>query len=397
MIEGHSAVLLRFAEIYGDSDGVGIARAPGRVNIIGEHTDYNEGYVLSLAISRDTVVAFRPNSERRLNVYTMTDVGEAVNGSLSLDDAYVPLTPRWMSYVAGVARVLQNEGIPLMGMNMVVHTTLPMGAGLSSSAALEISTALALLSSAGVEVDKKKLALLCQRAKGEFAGTRCGIDQYVSLFAEENSAVLLDCRTLQHQSIACPTDLAKFIVCDTGVRHKLASTEYNKRRCECEQGVAGARLLLKDRNIRSLRDLEVGDLPALESELEPVVFRRVRHVVTEIARVLEAACSMRQKNYVALGVLMDASHESLRNDYEVSCRELDILVEAAWSQMGVYGSRMTGGGLGGCTITLIDASRIDTFCKDVALLYESQTGIKPSIYVCTPGGAAAVLREARSA
>lgn len=397
MIARHSAVLLRFAELHGDNDGVGIARAPGRVNIIGEHTDYNEGYVLPMAISRDTVVAFRPNGNRRLNVHTMTETGEEADGAFSLDDADVPPRPRWMSYVAGVVRVLQNEGIALPGVDMVVHTTLPVGGGLSSSAALEVSTALALTSAAGVEVERKKLALLCQRAECDFAGMRCGVmDQYVSLFAEEGCAVLLDCRTLDHELVACPTDLAKFVVCDTEVRHELASSEYNKRRHECEQGSAEAERILKDRRVHSLRDLDVVDLSALEPELDPVVFRRVRHVVTENARVVEAARSMRQKNYIALGVLMDASHESLRDDYEVSCKELDILVEAAWSQTGVYGSRMTGGGFGGCTITLVDAARVDAFCKGVALAYESQTGMKPSIHICTPGGAAEVLRKARS-
>ena len=220
------------------------------------------------------------------------------------------------------------------------------------------------------------------------------MDQYVTLFAEEGAAVRLDCRELTHELVPCATDTAKFVVCDTGVHHELAATEYNRRRGECEEGAAEAARILTAQDVRALRDIVPGQLSALEPELDPVVFKRVRHVVTENARVLEAAQSMREQNYVALGVLMDASHESLSSDFEVSCIELDMMVELAWSQMGVYGARMTGGGFGGCTINLIDAEHVDAFCTSVGLGYEQKTGTAPSIYVCAAEKGAEVIRRA---
>ncbi|MFO7899557.1 MAG: galactokinase, partial [Planctomycetota bacterium] len=353
MIDRENAILLEFKERYGTGEGVGLARAPGRVNLIGEHTDYNDGLVLPIAIARDTVAGFRPNDSRTVRVHSMT-LDESAD--FSLDDEAVATEPPWLAYVAGVARSLMDAEVELVGCDLVIHSTVPAGGGLSSSAALEVSTALALCAAAGQEVDRKELMWACHRAEGDYVGMRCGImDQYVALFGEAGSAVLLDCRAAEHQLVPCATDVVKFVVCDTGVRHELATSEYNRRRQECEEGARDAARLLKAKTVRSLRDLDPGDLSELGQELEPVIFRRVRHVVTENARVREAAGALREQNYLSMGVLMDASHDSLRDDYEVSCSELDTMVELAWSQRGVYGSRMTGGGFGGCTITLVDA------------------------------------------
>ena len=392
MIDRENAILLRFEERHGACTGAGLARAPGRVNIIGEHTDYNEGYVLPIAIGQNTLVAFRPNSSRTVNAYSMTNEETA---TFSLDERKLDAIPHWASYVAGAAYALQDADVQPAGMDIVIHTTLPVGGGLSSSAALEVSCALAFTSAAGVEVDRKKLALICQAAENTYAGMRCGImDQYVALFARSGAAVRIDCRSLEHELVPLLMSGAKFVVCDTGVRHKLASSEYNTRRGECEHGVRLAAQIFGGEPIRALRDVEPEDLPELQAHLDPVVFRRVRHVVTENARVVEATKAMKMGNCIELGVMMDASHESLRDDYEVSCKELDTMVEIAWSQPGVYGSRMTGGGFGGCTITLIDTAHVDAFCERMARSYKAATGTAPSITVCSPEPGAEVIRAA---
>ncbi len=389
MIDRENAILLEFKDLFGSSEGVGMAQAPGRVNIIGEHTDYNEGLVLPIAIARNTIAAFRANDSRTVTVRSMT---LEETGSFSLDDEAMPGEPSWLVYAAGVARALQDAEVPVVGCDLVVDSTVPLGGGLSSSAAFEVAVGLALTAAAGREIDRKDLMWACHRAESEYVGMRCGImDQYVALFAEEGKAVLLDCRTADHKLVPCPTDMVKFVVCDTAVRHELANSEYNRRREECEQGVEQAARILRAKPVRALRDLDPGDLSELQQELDPVIFRRVRHVVTENARVKEAVNALRDRNYVSMGVLMDASHDSLRDDYGVSSPELDTMVELAWSQRGVYGSRMTGGGFGGCTITLIDSGRVDEFCKNMALGYQERTGETPSIYVCSPEDGARIV------
>jgi galactokinase len=392
MLDRERAMLVKFEELYGTGEGIGLCRAPGRVNIIGEHTDYNDGYVLPMAIGRDIMVAFKPNGTDLLNVCAM-NLDESA--SISLGEEGLPDGPGWMLYVGGVARALQQADVKLAGVDMVVHGTLPIGGGLSSSAALEVSAALAMLSAAGAVVEPKDVVRLCQQAEHDAVGMKCGMmDQYVAVFGQAGSAVMLDCRYASHELIPCPTDVAKFVVCDTGVRHELASSEYNKRREECEAGAAAAARVLTGQNIEALRDLVPGELSGLIEELDATVMKRVRHVVTENARVLEAATAMRQQNYVSLGVMMDTSHESLRDNYEVSCSELDTMVELAWSQPGVYGSRMTGGGFGGCTISLVDGEHVDAFCRRMATGYEAATGIAAQVYVCTPENGAEVIRPA---
>jgi galactokinase len=392
MIDRENAMLLTFAELYGDADGVGLARAPGRVNIIGEHTDYNEGLVMPIAIGRDTLAAFRPNGSREVRVFTL---GRDESATFSLDEDAFPRQPNWVPYVAGMARVLRDEGAELVGVDMVLHTTLPVGGGLSSSAALLVSTGLAFLSAADAELPRRLLALLGQKAENLHVGMKCGImDQYVALFAETGHAVEIDCRSVQHQLVPCDVSMGRFIVCDTGVRHELASSEYNRRREQCERGASVAAEVLTGESVSALRDLTPEDLSALTDELDETTFRRVRHVVTENARVIEAANAMRQRNPISLGVLMDASHDSLRDDYEVSCAELDAMVDIAREQTGLFGARMTGGGFGGCTVSLVDIEHVDAFCTNVAAAYQEKTGIAPQVYVCSPQQGAELIRAA---
>ncbi len=276
--------------------------------------------------------------------------------------------------------MLQNEGYRLRGADLSIHSDIPAGAGLASSAAVEVATALALLARSGLEMDARDLALLCQRAENEFVGVRSGImDQMTSCMGRSGHAVLLDCRTLEIEYVPLP-EQARIVVCNSMVKHSLASGEYNRRREECERGVEQISQLLPD--VRQLRDVTLAQLHQLRPELDPAIFRRCRHVVSENQRTLEAAAALRHRDLDALGRLLIASHESLRDDYEVSCEELDILAETAIDQAGVYGSRMMGGGFGGCTISIVQEADIDSFVRGVAEEYARRTGLRCEIYVC---------------
>jgi len=376
-----------FAARYGSADGILFSRAPGRVNLIGEHTDYNEGYVLPMAIDRDMVAAFRPNGTRMVNLYTV-DLDDAASFSLA-DPKAAPEHP-WMSYALGVARVLQDHGHSLKGIDVVLQSTVPVGSGLSSSAAYLVAMALAYCRVVGIGMERREMARLCREAEVRYVGVNVGImDQYTSLHGEEGGCIFLDCRTVQHEVVPLATEVVKVVVCDTTVRHQLGASEYNKRRAECEEGVK----LLKEHlpGISALRDVTPEEFLPLANILPPVVRKRVRHVVTEDERVRLAVTALKRHNFVQFGIYMDASHESLKNDYEVSCRELDILVEIAHDIKGTYGSRMTGGGFGGCTVSLVPVERTDDFCREIARSYERQTGMKPGVYVCQSAPHACVL------
>ena len=378
-----------FSRLFGSADHTRAARAPGRVNLIGEHTDYNEGYVLPIAIDRDAVVLFRPNGTSAVNVHSLNF---SASVSFDLADPGPPAGAPWAVYPFGVAKVLQeHSGGSLAGIDAVVESTVPLGGGLSSSAAFEVAFALAFCKAAGIEVEPLALAGLCRRAENVHAGVNCGImDQYVSLHARKDHAVFIDCRSLTHQLVPFRTDAVKLIVCDTGVRHSLAASEYNRRRAQCEEGVAFfARNI--DRPIKSLRDLTVEDVTVFASQLESPVLERCRHVVTENARTLAAVAALRKKNMYQLGVLMGASHGSLRTDYQVTCRELDLMVDIAGEIDGVFGARMTGGGFGGCTISLVAEEHANDFCKTVAREYQAATGISPAINIVTAEAGAGIL------
>lgn len=349
--------------------------APGRVNLIGEHTDYNDGFVLPIAVDRVTVVAATPRPDRHVRVRSLDLEKE---NSFDLDSKQATMPASWISYVEGVARVLQEQGVTVPGADLAICSDVPMGAGLSSSAALEVATGLAFLKLAETEVDLVKLALAAQKAEQLYAGANVGImDQLTSIFGKQNCALLIDCRSLGRTPIKVNLANTAIVICNTNVKHKLASSAYNQRRGECERGVEILGLHLP--GIKALRDVSLADFQTFEELLPDPVRRRCRHVVTENERTLQAAKALREGKVAEFGELMCASHRSLRDDYEVSCRELDVMVDLAMQHPGVAGARMTGGGFGGCTVNLVREDVVPDFQDVVARGYQSATGIRASI------------------
>lgn len=373
----------RFTEMYGVRPRV--FRAPGRVNLIGEHTDYNDGFVLPAAIGFYTWVAAVKRADRILEVYS-DRFDEKI--TLSLDALARSPRAHWSDFVGGVAASLQEGARELSGANLFIHGEVPVGAGLSSSASLEVATALALSSVSEVVWPRIELARRCQAAEHAFVGTRCGImDQFVACFGVEGHALMLDCRSLDYQLLPVPPDLS-LIVCNSMVKHELAAGEYNRRRASCE---AGAKLLQPYLpGVQSLRDVEIEELERYEYLLPADVYRRCRHVGTENRRVLAAADALRFCDAVRFGQLMYQSHASLRDDFEVSCKELDLLVELASRAPGIYGARMTGGGFGGCTVNLLRADCATEFRSRISQAYEASTGIVPDVYICEAAEGAGV-------
>jgi galactokinase len=366
----------RFRDLYGTEPRV--YRAPGRVNLIGEHTDYTQGLVMPMAIDAAVWVAIAPRDDRKV-VLRSENFSETVE--FSLEETTPERRQHWSDYPRGVAYLLARAGHELSGANMLLVGEVPVGSGLSSSAAIEVATGFALLECAGINVDRLQLALTCQRAENEFVEMRCGLmDQFVSTFAQEDHALMLDCRSLEYQTPRLPA-AAKVVVCNTMVKHELAASEYNVRRAECEEGV---RLLAEELPlVRTLRDVKLSDLDVFKAKLPHVVLKRCRHVVSENARVTAAADALERGYLGVFGKLMNESHQSLRDDFEVSCEELDVMVELAQPQEGVFGARMTGGGFGGCTVNLVELEAVDAFKQNISARYEKRTGLVPDIFVCS--------------
>ncbi len=364
-----SALRHRFRERYGSVPRV--FQAPGRVNLIGEHTDYNEGFVFPMAIGFTTRVAAAPRAGRRIQAFS-----ENFQTAHTCDlDAPGPPQGSWGDYLTGVAVLLQRGGANLCGADLLIESDVPIGAGLSSSAALEVALALALAGMSGAQVDRLSLARLCQQAEHEFAGARCGLmDQFTACFAREGHALCLDCRTLEYEADPLPPGVA-VVLCNSMVKHELAAGEYNHRRRDCEAAAA-------ELGVRALRDVTPARLAQEDGRLAPRLLRRARHVVTENQRVQRAATALRRGDAAGFGALMFASHESLRADFEVSCAELDTLVDLARRAPGVLGARMTGGGFGGCTVNLVEAGRASAFAEFMRAGYLRATGIEPAIYLC---------------
>jgi galactokinase len=361
-----------------------VFRAPGRVNLIGEHTDYNDGFVLPMAIERATYIAAAPRDDRTITAASLT-LGEP--GMLELDRPGPGKTLGWLEYVQGTAQSLMQKGVALRGADLLVDSDVPAGAGLSASAALEIGVGLALLSLGGVELvapgaglSRVDLALAGQAAEHRFVGTLCGImDQYIVALGEKDRALLIDCRSMQAELVPVVLTQHAIVICDTRAKHELASSAYNQRRSECESAVEILRHSLS--GIRALRDVSVPDFDAHSSKLPEVVRKRARHVVTENARTLEAKTALSAGDLTRFGALMAASHASLRDDYEVSCRELDLAVEIARGVPGVLGARMTGGGFGGCTVNLVEVSAVPALEAALKARFSAEIGRACEVFV----------------
>jgi galactokinase len=358
-------------------------RAPGRVNLIGEHTDYNDGFVLPAAIELATYVAAAPRADRKLRVES-----RAFGDGAEMDLDAPPSGPRghWSDYVFGVAIELLRAKTPLVGADLSIDGDLPIGAGLSTSAALEVSVGLALTTLAGAPVAPVDLALIGARAENGFVGMRCGVmDQFASACGREGAALLLDCRSLEAKPVAVDPRL-RLLVCESGVRHELASGEYNARRRDCEAAVAALARALP--GSEALRDVSAAQLAGHAALLSPELLRRARHVVSENARTLRFAEAMAKGDLADCGALLYASHASLRDDYEVSCHELDALVDIARGVPGVVGARMMGGGFGGSTINLVRADAVEPAKQALAEGYRKVVGRTPEIFVCSPSAGA---------
>jgi len=369
--------------------GASVYRAPGRVNLIGEHTDYNGGLVMPAALGFSCWVAIAPREDRNLILYS-ENYSEAYEADL--DELGDRGSGHWADYPLGVAWALRDAGYRLRGACLYIAGDVPQGAGLSSSAAIEVSTGYALLSGANHAIDRTKLALLCQRAENEFVGARVGImDQFVSCHGRAGHALLIDCRSLEFRPLRLPARV-RLVICNTMVKHKLQASEYNVRRAECEEAVR--RLSKALPGTSSLRDVSPEQLAENKNLLSETLYRRCRHVISENKRVRKVAELFGAGKIEGLRELMAASHESLRDDYEVSCRELDAMVEIAGRQQGVYGARMTGGGFGGCTINFVDAEQAGEFQRRVSAEYEAAIGLRPDIYICEASQGAELVETA---
>ena len=374
-------VIQSFKELFGEPPAY-VVRAPGRVNLIGEHTDYNDGFVLPMAIDRAVWIALRPRPDDTVRVHSL-DLDRSATfllADLRYEDA------GWSEYVKGVAWALQGASYRLAGWEGVLAGDVPRGAGLSSSAAVELATARAFQVVSGFDWDPPSMARLGQKAENQWVGMNCGImDQMISAAGEAGHALLIDCRSLETTSVALPPGTVAVIL-DTATRRGLVDSAYNERRTQCE---AAARHF----GVPALRDVTMERFEAEAGGLDDVTFRRARHVISENARTLAAADAMARGDAAAMGRLMDASHVSMRDDFEISGPALNTMVECAHEAPGCYGARMTGGGFAGCAVALVATDRADAFAETVAASYGAATGLTPAIYISRATEGASVVEQ----
>jgi galactokinase len=365
-----------------------IAAAPGRVNVIGEHTDYNDGFVLPMAIEFFTVMAADRSSDGQ-NIIRIRSTAESAPAIIDLSSPVRPAEPKWGNYPRGVIAGFLSRGLNPGGLDILLHSTVPLGSGLSSSAALEVSTATLIEAVHGKQIDPVEKALLCQKAEHEFAGVPCGImDQFISVMGREDHLLLLDCRSRKTELVPMRDPSVELLIANTNVKHELGSSQYAKRRAQCE---TAAKIL----GVPSLRDATPEALESAKAKMDGVVYRRARHVISEIQRTVQAAACVRASDWPKVGQLMYASHRSLRDDYEVSCAELDALVEIAESiglPGGVFGCRMTGGGFGGCVVALVRSDSVPAITSKLATGYKTRTGLDATIFGSRPASGASIIR-----
>ncbi len=377
--------------MQGRRPGPSFFRAPARVNIIGEHTDYNDGFVLPTTTALYTSVTATPRSDRIVRV-TSLEVQDTQE--FDLDDIEPDQQPQWIDYAKGVAAEIEAAGIHLQGAHLEVASEIPLGGGLSSSASFELAIATALLGVAGASLPKPEIARLCQRAENRYAGLSCGImDQYTVASCERGNAILLDCRSLAVEQVAIPQD-AGMLITHSGVNHRLPDSGYNNRAEECAEAVA--RLQGRLSGLTALRDLAAGELEQHQDLLGDRLYRRCRHVVTENRRVLDAFDALKNNDVESLGHLISDSHASLRDDYEVSCGEVDRLVQIACASDGVLGARMIGGGFGGCVLALVVSDKIDDTARHIKLQYTLPDGAPPWTHVVAAADPAGEIAPAEA-
>jgi len=352
-----------------------IVRSPGRINLIGEHTDYNEGFVLPAAIDKAIIFALAPRSDRHFNL-----ISADLNDACIVDsDNLKKSTKQWPNYFLGVIDQLLKTGLQPGGMNVVFGGDVPIGAGLSSSAALGSGFIFALNELFSLGIDKLAMVKMAQRAEHEYAGVNCGImDQFINIFGKDKTVLKIDCRSLEYQYFSFQRNDLRIILCETPMRRDLATSEYNIRRHQCETGVA---LLRKyDGAIKSLRDVSMQFLLAHQRDFDPLVFKRCKYVLEENERVLMSCEDLKRNDIISFGKRMYAAHTGQRDDYEVSCNDLDILVELASDMDGVIGARMMGGGFGGCTINIVEESKSERFIESISHLFRERTGKEVKIH-----------------
>jgi galactokinase len=384
-----------FRERFGGEPELTV-QAPGRVNLIGEHTDYNDGFVFPMAIDRSVMICGRRRADRRLLMHqpAMAHTQGGADAAGSLDQIEKDRAHPWANYILGVARELLKLGCELCGAELTVAGNVPIASGLSSSAAIEVATATFFEALCGLEIEPREVALLCQRAENGFVGVNCGImDQFISVLGRAGHALMLDCRSLDYRLAPLEDPALHVVVADTAVKRGLVDSAYNARRAECEQGV---RMIgeLTEKPIKALRDVSVEAFRHVESELADPVRQRCRHVITENQRTLNAAAALEAGDLRRFGGLLNASHASLRDDYEVSCDALNLMCDLLRGQDGMLGARMTGAGFGGCAIGVMrepDEARVARACERVARRYRERTGLEPSLFTSRAAAGAGVV------
>ncbi len=378
----------RFAQLFGPGEKLRVVRAPGRVNLIGEHTDYNDGFVFPMAIESEVKVVCRLRNDETVKVASTVFPNEFVE--FSLQKKIERTRPNWGNYVRGVAAGLIAAGIPLSGMDALICNSLPVGGGLSSSAAVEVSIARALLLLTGLTIDVNRLALICQKAEHEYPKVPCGImDQMIVAAAKTGHAMMLDCRDLTKQFVPLDSKDLRVVIVNSMVKHELSDGEYAMRRRQCEEGVA---ILQRDHpTIKALRDVTGEQIESARNRMSEIVYRRCRHVVGENLRTIEMAQKLLMQHYDEAGELMVKSHNSLRDDYEVSCAELDFLVEQAMKIKGVYGARMTGAGFGGSIVVLAQPRCVNELRDYLHKGYTARFDRQPGVLMTTATAGASVL------